>query len=184
MYAGDDPTRDADLRQRASGIRVLALDVDGVLTDGRLYYDQHGNELKAFYTRDGLGLKALQHYNIQVALITGRTSRMVTDRAAQLGINLVYQGRDDKLNALHELVSKTGIDEKAICYAGDDWIDIPVLERVGLSVAPADAEALVRERVHWVTRAKGGYGAVRELCDFILVAQGLDERLKEELTAP
>jgi len=175
------PPEDRELIERAARIRILALDVDGVLTDGRLYFDQNGNEMKAFSTRDGLGLKALQRFDIKVALITGRESRIVAERAAQLGIDLVYQGRDDKLNALRELMSETDVEERAICYAGDDWIDIPILDRVGLSVAPADAAPLVRERVHWVTSAGGGRGAVREICDLILAAQGLDERLKQEL---
>lgn len=175
------PGEDRELIERAAGIRLLALDVDGVLTDGRLYFDDHGKEMKAFSTRDGLGMKALQRFDIKVALISGRQSRIVADRAAQLDIGLVYQGRDDKLNALGELMSETGMDEQAICYAGDDWVDIPVLERVGLSVAPADAAPLVRERVHWVTNARGGRGAVREICDLILAAQGLDQRLRKEL---
>lgn len=175
------PGEDRELIERAAGIRLLALDVDGVLTDGRLYFDDHGKEMKAFSTRDGLGMKALQRFDIKVALISGRQSRIVADRAAQLDIGLVYQGRDDKLNALGELMSETGMDEQAICYAGDDWVDIPVLERVGLSVAPADAAPLVRERVHWVTNARGGRGSVREICDLILAAQGLDQRLRKEL---
>lgn len=175
------PGEDRELIERAAGIRLLALDVDGVLTDGRLYFDDHGKEMKAFSTRDGLGMKALQRFDIKVALISGRQSRIVADRAAQLDVGLVYQGRDDKLNALGELMSETGMDEQAICYAGDDWVDIPVLERVGLSVAPADAAPLVRERVHWVTNARGGRGAVREICDLILAAQGLDQRLRKEL---
>lgn len=174
------PAEQPELLERAARIRLLALDVDGVLTDGRLYFDQKGNELKAFFTRDGLGMKALQRYGIQVALITGRQSRMVADRAAQLDIAHVYQGRDDKLNALRELVSDSGVEEAAICYAGDDLIDLPVLERVGLSVAPADAAPQVRERVHWVTSAGGGRGAVREICDLILAAQGLDKQLQED----
>ncbi len=172
------------LQERAAGIRLLALDVDGVLTDGRLWFDNEGNELKAFYTRDGLGLKAVQRFGIQVALVTGRTSRIVADRAAQLGIELVYQGRDDKLNVLGELMSECGMEARNICYVGDDWIDVPVLERVGLSVSPADASALVRERVHWVTRAGGGQGAVREVCEFILAAQGHDRQLRSELLEP
>ena len=135
---------------------MLAVDVDGVLTDGRLYFDQHGNELKAFYTRDGLGMKALQRFDIQLAIITGRKSRIVEDRATQLGIEHIYQGRDDKLNALNELVSESGIAEEQICYIGDDWIDLPVLQRVGLAVAPADAARMVREQVHWVTESKRG----------------------------
>ena len=174
-------TDNRDLLERARNIRLLALDVDGVLTDGRLYFDQQGNEMKAFCTRDGLGLKALQRFDIGLAFITGRSSRIVTDRARELGIDLVYQGRNDKLNALSELMSETGVSEQAICYAGDDWIDLPVLERVGLSVAPADAALIVRQKVHWVTEAGGGHGAVREICDLILASQGLDQRLHEEL---
>lgn len=170
-----------ELLKRAAQIRLVALDVDGVLTDGRLYFDQHGNELKAFYTRDGLGIKALQKFGITLAIITGRKSRIVADRASQLGIQHVYQGSDDKLNALADLVSETGIEEQYICYAGDDWIDLPVLDRAGLSVAPSDAASTVRERVHWVTRAGGGNGAVRELCELILHAQGHDKRLEQTL---
>jgi len=170
-----------ELVELAAGVRLLALDVDGVLTDGRLYFDQEGNELKAFYTRDGLGLKALQKFGITLAIITGRKSRIVSDRAAQLGITHVYQGRDDKLNALAELVSESGIAEQQICYAGDDWIDLPVLTRVGFSVAPADAALIVREKVHWVTEATGGNGAVRELCELILHAQGYDKQLEQTI---
>lgn len=181
MPTTDDPRTRPELRERAAAIEMLVLDVDGVLTDGRLYYDQHGNEMKAFCTRDGLGIKALQHFGITLALITGRQSQIVANRAAELGIKHVHQGRDDKLNALRELMSETGMDERTICYAGDDWIDLPVLERVRLSVAPADAAPLVRERVHWVTPAGGGQGAVREICDFILAAKGLEERLHKEI---
>jgi 3-deoxy-D-manno-octulosonate 8-phosphate phosphatase (KDO 8-P phosphatase) len=179
LKAGHPP----ELLERARRIRLLALDVDGVLTDGRLYFDQQGNEMKAFSTRDGMGIKALLRFDIDLALITGRQSRIVADRASQLGIKHVYQGRDDKLNALQELMSQTGVSEQSICYAGDDWLDLPVLERVGLSVAPADAAPLVLERVHWVTASGGGKGAVREICDLILAAQGLDDRLKQELLA-
>ena len=175
-------TSDMDtLRDRAAKIRMLAVDVDGVLTDGRLYFDQHGNELKAFYTRDGLGMKALQRFDIRLAIITGRKSRIVQDRADHLGIEHIYQGRDDKLNALDELVSESGIAEEHICYVGDDWIDLPVLQRVGLSVAPADAAKMVREQVHWVTNSRGGRGAVREVCEFILSARGLDKKLHNSI---
>ena len=171
----------SSMQERAKKIRMLAVDVDGVLTDGRLYFDQHGNELKAFYTRDGLGMKALQRFGIELAIITGRKSRIVEDRATQLGIKHVYQGRDDKLNALKELVSESGIAEEQICYVGDDWIDLPVLQRVGLAVAPSDAAKMVREQVHWVTESAGGHGAVREVCEYILSAQDLDERLKQAI---
>ena len=166
---------DEQLLERARKIRMLALDVDGILTDGRLYFDNQGNEIKAFCTRDGLGIKALQSQDIEVALITGRTSHIVQNRAQQLGITHVYQGRDDKLNAFHHLLQETGLDAVQVCYAGDDWIDIPVLDRVGLAVSVADADDVVKGRCHYITRRNGGRNAVREICDLILAAQGLDE---------
>jgi 3-deoxy-D-manno-octulosonate 8-phosphate phosphatase (KDO 8-P phosphatase) len=172
---------DPMLVERASRIRLLALDVDGVLTDGRLYYDSQGNETKAFSTRDGLGLRALQRFGTELAFITGRRSSIVEQRAAELDIRHVYQGRNDKLNAYLELLAATGADDRAVCYAGDDWIDIPVLNRVGLAVTVADADDIVKQRVHWVTRRAGGHGAVREICDLILAARGLDDRLFAEL---
>lgn len=171
--SGFDPL----LVERASRVRMLALDVDGVLTDGRLYFDNQGNEMKAFCTRDGLGIKALQGQGIKLAFITGRQSKIVTQRSAQLGVKHVYQGRNDKLNAFHELLSDTGMDAQNVCYAGDDWVDIPVLDRVGLSVTVSDADPVVKNRVHWVTSRGGGKGAVREICDLILAARGLDQRV-------
>ncbi len=171
--SGYDPL----LIDKASRIQMLVLDVDGVLTDGRLYFDNQGNEMKAFCTRDGLGMRALQLHNIGLALITGRQSGIVSHRAAQLGVKHVYQGRTDKLNAFNELLSDTGVDEQHICYAGDDWIDIPVLDRVGLAVTVPDADKLVKSRAHWVTSRDGGNGAVREICDLILAAQGLDQHV-------
>jgi len=156
---------------------MLVLDVDGVLTDGQLYFDNQGNEMKAFCTRDGLGLRALQSQGTELAFITGRQSEIVAQRAAQLGITHVYQGRNDKLNAFNDLLSDTGMDEQNVCYAGDDWIDIPVLDRVGLSVSVADADPVVKNRVHWVTSLGGGKGAVREICDLLLAARGLDQRV-------
>jgi 3-deoxy-D-manno-octulosonate 8-phosphate phosphatase (KDO 8-P phosphatase) len=171
--SGTDPL----LIERAARIRMLVLDVDGVLTDGRLYFDNQGNEMKSFSTRDGLGLRALQDQGIILAFITGRKSGIVSQRAAQLGVTHVYQGRNDKLNAFNELLSDTSMDEQNTCYAGDDWIDIPVLDRVGLAVTVPDADQVVRNRVHWVTSRGGGNGAVREICDLILAAQGLDQQV-------
>ena len=165
------------LLERAARIRMLVLDVDGVLTDGRLYFDSQGNEMKAFCTRDGLGMRALLDQGVILALITGRQSEIVAQRAAQLGVQHVYQGRIDKLNAFNELLSDTGMEEQNICYAGDDWIDIPVLDRVGLAVTVADADAVVKNRVHWVTTRPGGHAAVREICDLILAARGLDQKV-------
>ena len=169
------------LRELAARIRLLALDVDGVLTDGRLYFDSQGNELKAFNSRDGLGLKALQKFGIQLAIITGRKSPMVAVRATQLNIEHVYQGSNDKLGAYMDLLGKTGLAAEQVCYAGDDWIDLPVLRRVGLSVTVPDADEEVKKRVHWVTSRAGGHGAVREICDLILSAQGHDQTLLREI---
>lgn len=165
------------LLERAARVRALVLDVDGVLTDGRLYFDSQGNEMKAFSTRDGLGMRVLQSQGVLLALITGRQSEIVARRAASLRIGHVYQGRTDKLNAFNELLAATGVDQQDVCYAGDDWVDIPVLDRVGLAVTVADADAVVKQHVHWITSRPGGQGAVREICDLILAAQGLDQRV-------
>ena len=172
---------DTELLERAKRVRMLALDVDGVLTDGRLYFDNDGNELKSFSTRDGLGMRLIQKYGVELALITGRTSGIVEARARQLGIRHVYQGRNDKLNALRELVEATGIEPAEICFAGDDLLDLPVLQKVGLSVTVADAEAPVKSRVDWITEADGGRGAVREICNLIIRAKGLEDRILQEM---
>ncbi len=172
------------LEERAGRIRLLAMDVDGVLTDGRLYFDSEGRESKAFHTRDGFGLRALQDCGIERALITGRSSAMVTERAAQLGIEHVYQGRRDKLEAYLDLLENTGLDAAQVCFIGDDWLDLAVLARVGLAVAVRDADEEVRDRVHYVTRCPGGHGAVREVCNLILRAQGHDRALLERMLAP
>lgn len=169
------------LLERAAAVRALVLDVDGVLTDGRLYFDNQGNELKAFSTRDGLGMRALQGQGTILALITGRRSEIVARRAANLGIEHVYQGRDDKLNAFNELLGATGLEERQVCYAGDDWIDIPVLDRVGLAVTVPDADSVVKSHAHWITPRSGGHGAVRDLCDLILAARGLDQTVLDQI---
>ena len=174
---------DAALHKRASNIRMLVLDVDGVLTDGKLYFDHAGNEIKAFNTRDGMGIKALQQVGIEVAVITGRKSEAVTQRMTQLGIQHVYQGREDKLTAFMDLLEKTGLEEHQICFAGDDWIDLPVLIRAGLAVSVADAEERVKEQAHWITSRNGGDGAVREICNLILVAQDKDQIILDEILA-
>ena len=174
---------DAGLRQRASAIRMLVLDVDGILTDGKLYFDHAGNEMKAFNTRDGMGMKALQRSGIEVAVITGRKSGAVTHRMAQLGIRHVYQGCEDKLKAFLELLELSGLDARQVCYAGDDLIDLPVLMRAGLAVSVADAEDFVKQQVHWITRRNGGDGAVREICNLILAAQKKDQIILDEILA-
>lgn len=172
---------DPKLLERAARVRMLVLDVDGVLTDGKLYFDNNGNELKTFSTRDGFGMRCLQRHGIELALITGRKSLIVDKRAEQLGIRHVYQGRNDKLKAFAELLEATGFEANTVCYAGDDWIDLPVLDRVGFSVTVADADAVVKRRVHWVTSRPGGRGAVREICDLIMAATGLDKLMLDEI---
>lgn len=165
---------DPMLLERAARIRLLALDVDGILTDGQLYFDNRGNEMKSFSTRDGLGIRLLAVQGIETALITARNSKIVSKRAENLGIRRVYQGSLNKLEAFHDLLSATGLAPDQVCYAGDDWLDLPILERAGLSVTVSDGDPVVKKRVHWVTNRSGGRGAVREVCDLILAAQGLD----------
>lgn len=184
MVAIDKSGFDPLLLEKAALVRMLVLDVDGVLTDGQLYFDNRGNEMKAFSTRDGLGMRCLQRCGIELALITGRQSEIVKRRAEQLGITHVYQGRTDKLDAFLHLLEKTGVDEQQVCYAGDDWIDLPVLERAGLAVTVADADQAVQDSVHWVTSRDGGKGAVREICNLILAAQGHDRTVFDEILNP
>jgi 3-deoxy-D-manno-octulosonate 8-phosphate phosphatase (KDO 8-P phosphatase) len=174
---------DVELQKRAAKICMLVLDVDGVLTDGKLYFDHLGNELKAFNTRDGMGMKALQKCGIEVAVITGRKSEAVAQRMAQLDIQHVYQGREDKLNAFQHLLEITGLDAQQVCFAGDDWIDLPILLRAGLAISVADAEDRVKEKAHWITKNNGGDGAVREICNLILAAQDKDQTILDEILA-
>lgn len=174
---------DSALRERAARIRMLVLDVDGVLTDGKLYFDHAGNESKAFNARDGLGIKALQRCGIEVAVITGRKCKAVTHRMTQLGIKHVYQGSLNKLDAFLDLLELTGLDAEQVCFAGDDWIDLPVLSRAGLAVAVADAEERVKQQVHWITNRKGGDAAVREICNLLLTAQEKEQTILDEFLA-
>ncbi|WCE93696.1 KdsC family phosphatase [Acidithiobacillus ferriphilus] len=163
---------DADLMKRAAQIRLLILDVDGVLTDGRLFFDDDGRESKAFHVRDGYGIKLVQERGIEVAVITARYSPAVAHRAHDLGIKRIFQGCSDKNLAYTELKIALGLDDAVVAYMGDDLLDLPILTRVGLATAPADAHPEVGCRVHWRSAQQGGYGAVRELCELILRAQG------------
>ena len=174
---------DSALRERAAKVELLILDVDGVMTDSKLYLDHAGNESKAFNARDGLGIKALQYCGIEVAVITGRVSKPVAQRAAELDIRHVYQGQERKLNAFLDLLEKTGFDPVQTCFAGDDWIDLPVMIRAGLAVAVADAEARVKAQAHWITQNKGGNGAVREICNLILAAQEKEQAVLDAILA-
>lgn len=160
------------LTERATQIRLLILDVDGVMTDGRLYFDDAGCESKAFHVRDGYGIKLLQSRGVELAIITARFSPAVAHRARDLGIQHLFQGCKDKLLAYRELKLALQIDDPEVAYMGDDLIDLPILLRAGLATAPADAHPELAHQIHWQSRYQGGRGAVRELCDLILQAKG------------
>ncbi|WP_429885004.1 3-deoxy-manno-octulosonate-8-phosphatase KdsC [Geoalkalibacter halelectricus] len=156
------------MEERCRKIRLLLLDVDGVLTDGRIIYDNNGLETKAFDVKDGHGLKLVQRAGIKVGIITGRESRVVEHRAAELGIAILYQGAKDKLLPYEEILAQQGLRDEEVAYVGDDVVDLPVLSRVGLAVTVQDAVDDIKPYVHYVTRRPGGRGAVREVCDLIL----------------
>lgn len=161
-----------DVLQRAKNIRLAIFDVDGVLTDGRLYYSDSGEALKAFHTLDGHGMKMLKASGVELAIITGRRARAVELRAAELGITLLYQGVDDKLAVFRELLAKLGLPPGAAAYMGDDVVDLPVMQACGLALTVPEAPALVKRHAHYVTVRPGGGGAAREACDLLMLAQG------------
>jgi len=167
------PVSKRKILSAANKVKLLILDVDGVMTDGSIILDNFGNELKSFHVRDGHGIKMLMTAGIRVALITGRQSVVVEKRAHELGIADVFQKCYDKRIAYNELARKYSLDDSEIAYIGDDIVDIPVLEKVGLSVAVADAHEMVKGAAHVITGKEGGKGAVREICDLILKAKGL-----------
>lgn len=162
----------------ASAIQLLTLDVDGILTDGKITYASNGEELKSFNIRDGLGIKWLQESGIQVAIITGRLSPMVARRASELSIHHVIQGREDKLIALQELADKLHMPFANIAYAGDDYQDLAAIQAAGLGLTVADAHEDVQQAADWVSGKPGGQGAVRDFCEYILDAQGALDSIK------
>jgi len=173
----------ADVLARARAVRLLILDVDGVLTDGSLYFTARGEEMKRFDVRDGHGVRMLIEAGVDVAIVSGRSSEAVVRRAEGLGISEVLQGIDDKLAAVQALLARRGLRLEDCAAAGDDLPDLPVLRRAALAVTVPDAPAPVRAAAHYVTERAGGRGAVREVCEFILDAQGrLDAALARYLT--
>lgn len=171
-----------NVHDRARGIKLAAFDVDGVLTDGTLYLADSGEEIKAFNSLDGHGMKMLRESGVELAIITGRTSRIVELRAKNLGIELVYQGVEDKARAFAELLAARHLDANAVSYMGDDVVDLPVLTRCGLALSVPEAPLFVRQHAHYISRASGGRGAVREVCELIMHAQGtLDKKLQTYL---
>jgi 3-deoxy-D-manno-octulosonate 8-phosphate phosphatase (KDO 8-P phosphatase) len=168
--------------EKARRIKLAAFDVDGVLTDGTLYLTDGGEEIKGFNSLDGHGMKMLRESGVELAIITGRTSRIVGLRAKNLGIELLYQGVEDKARAFADLLATRNIDAAAAAYMGDDVVDLPVLIRCGLALSVPEAPLIVRQHAHYVTRAGGGRGAAREACELIMHAQGtLDARIQSYL---
>lgn len=169
-----------DILEKAARIKLLIFDVDGVLTDGSLFIDDQGQEYKAFNSQDGHGIKMLQKHGVRCAIITGRTSRVVEHRMRNLGIDpeLVWQGQHDKLQGFAELLKQTGLQADEIAYLGDDVVDLPVMQKVGLAIAVQDAHAFVLKHSHWQTPRAGGRGAARDVCEMLMEARGV---LQQEL---
>lgn len=170
-------------REKLKNIKLLLLDVDGVLTDGGIIYTDSGEQVKIFNSRDGLGIRLLQDAGVEVGIVTGRASRVLRHRCKNLGIELLFEGIADKASVLQEIGKKTQIEPVDMAFVGDDLVDLPIFARVGVAIAVGDAHAVVRQQADWVTEAGGGSGAVREVCDEILKSKGLWERIVVQITA-
>ncbi|MGV8934072.1 MAG: KdsC family phosphatase [Gallionellaceae bacterium] len=171
------------LAQRIQAIRLIAFDVDGVLTDGGLYLSDSGEEFKRFNSLDGHGLKMLKASGVEIAIITGRTSRCVEMRAKNLGITRLYQGVEDKWEAMQKLLDELKLTAAEAAFMGDDVIDLPVMRRVGFSITVPNSPQIVRDHAHYLAMREGGHGAVRETCELIMSAQGtLDKQLAPYLS--
>lgn len=164
-----------DFYDRAKNIKLAIFDVDGVLTDGSLYLTDDGQEFKAFNSLDGHGMKMLKQTGVELAIITGRTSKLVPQRAKNLGITHLYQGVENKIEAYQHLIQTLQLAPDAVAYMGDDVVDLPVMRRCGLAISVPDAPELVKAHSHYVAKNGGGRGAVREICEMIMHAQGTYE---------
>lgn len=166
-----------EILEKARKIKMLILDVDGVLTDGKIILTTEGQEIKNFHVLDGMGIKLIQKIGVEVAIISSRFSKATEQRAKELGIELVFQKHLDKLKIYEEILRLKGLKDEEIAYMGDDWIDLPVLKRVGLAIGVPNGWYPVNLYVHYVTKYRGGEGAVREVCDLILKAKGKWEEI-------
>ena len=166
---------ESEILEKAKSIKLVIFDVDGVLTDGSLFFGDDGQEYKAFNSQDGHGMKMLQESGVRVAIITGRTSEVVKHRMDNLKIDLVYQGQLDKLPAYRQILDDLQLQSHEVAYVGDDVVDLPVMIRVGLAITVANAHELARQHAHWVTPRSGGNGAARDVCELIMKAQGAYE---------
>ena len=165
------PTKNTPSAEQTAGIRLLVLDVDGVLTDGQLHYDADGREMKVFNVKDGYGIKRVASAGIAVAVISGRSCRAVETRMAELDIKYVWLAQNDKLAALQAITEKLAIPMEAVACVGDDLPDLPIIKAAGLGIAVADAHSGIIESADWCTRLRGGHGAVREVCDLLLAGR-------------
>jgi 3-deoxy-D-manno-octulosonate 8-phosphate phosphatase (KDO 8-P phosphatase) len=167
-----------DIQERAALIKLLIFDVDGVLTDGSLFLGDDGQEYKAFHSQDGHGIKMLQKHGVRCAVITGRTSKVVEHRMRNLGIDLIYQGQENKLEGFADLLGRLGLNPEQVAYMGDDVVDLPVMRKVGLAIAVSNAHPWVIRHAHWQTPRAGGRGAARDACEMLMEAHGV---LQQEL---
>jgi 3-deoxy-D-manno-octulosonate 8-phosphate phosphatase (KDO 8-P phosphatase) len=158
--------------EKIKQLKLLILDVDGVLTDGRLFFDQQGNEYKCFHARDGHGLKLLKQTGVEIAVISGRSSATVALRMKNLGIEHVYQGHENKRMAFQEILQNLQLSPNQVAHVGDDLLDLPIMTQVGFAIAVQDANFAVKQYADWCTQTLGGQGAVREVCDLIMQVQG------------
>lgn len=172
-----------ELQQRLEKIKLLILDVDGVMTDGGLTIGDDGQEYKTFHSHDGLGMKLLKASGVNIAIITGRTSNVVKQRAESTGVAHFYQGADNKLEAFNDLLQKSGLKADECGFMGDDVVDLPPMLNSGLAIAVPDSHALLLQHAHYITQKSGGRGAVREVCELIMQAQGtFDGQMAQFLT--
>ena len=174
----------SDVQERAARIKLLLMDCDGVLTDGRIWLFESGEEQKGFHTRDGLGIDLLHRAGLRSGIISGRTSSAVETRARTLGMSFLVQGHEDKVQAFADVLDQAGVNRDEVSYVGDDLNDIPLIVQSGLGVAVADAAPETREHAHYVTKAPGGFGAVREVIELILKSQGRWDELIKRFVQP
>jgi 3-deoxy-D-manno-octulosonate 8-phosphate phosphatase (KDO 8-P phosphatase) len=165
-----------DILGKASQIKLVIFDVDGVLTDGSLFLGDDGQEYKAFHSQDGHGIKMLQKHGVRCAIITGRTSKVVEHRMRNLGIDLIYQGQENKLEGFSDLLQRVHLDPQQVAYVGDDVVDLPVMRKVGLAIAVQNAHPMVVKHAHWQTPRGGGRGAARDVCEMLMEAHGVLHR--------
>ena len=174
-----------DIIEKAKNIKLVIFDIDGVMTDGSLFFDNNGGEYKAFNSFDGHGLRMLQECGVMVAVITGRKSELVKHRMHDLGVTLLYQGYRDKRPAFEALLKEVKLSKDQIAYLGDDVVDLPIMTQLDFAIAVQNAHPFVKKHAHWITDRSGGKGAVRDVCEFILEAKGLlDDKLHTYIYSP